>query len=761
MMDDDAFMRDLRATFAVEARELLQALSRGLVGLEDHAGDPAVRIEPVFRAAHSLKGAARAVELHDVESLCQLIEDILARHRKEHRPLPSGATHAVQLALDVMEVLTAADPPARAPPLQTVRRELRRWVVAVDAVDAAVPTETVEPNPASSRSTQAAPVLHAALPVECAWPVRDETVRVAVPKLEAQLLKNEELLASKLAAQQRLQQMRAFETWFETWRTHWVVVEAELRQLRRVRGIGDAGPARQTLMRVLDFCEWSDGAVRMLEGRMGTLGHDARRDQEAAGRSIEDALAHARRLLLLPFSTLSAAMPRLVRELCRSVGKEAELVVDGEQIELDKRILEGMKDPLLHLLRNAVDHGVETPSQRQASGKPPVATLKLIIEALDAQRVRIAFEDDGGGIALDRVRASAVRGGMMSQEEADRLDDAAVRALVFRSSLSTGSAQSTLSGRGLGLAIVQEHVQRLGGEVGVHSTPGRGTRFEIVLPATRSASRAVLCEVAGRAFLLPTSAVERVTRVRADAVRCVDGRDAVLLCERMVSLWRLAQVLGLPDESANDATYLQLVIINTADQPLAFVVDEVREEREVLVRALPPLLQGLRHVSAAAELGSGALVPVLEPVDLIATARQTPHRVLAGVPNTRQAPIRTKTVLVAEDSITSRLLLQTILQSAGYAVKTAVDGVDALATLRTEPCDLLVSDVEMPRLDGFGLTTRIRTDRRLSDLPVVLVTALATREDRERGVEAGADAYIAKGGFDQQTLLATVQRLIG
>jgi two-component system chemotaxis sensor kinase CheA len=580
----------------------------------------------------------------------------------------------------------------------------------------------------------------------------EDTVRVALPKLEAQLLETEELLVAKLAATQRVADLRDLESWFKQWRKAFSAIESDARVLRQA--------APDELARVLDFCDWSETAVRSLEGRMAQIGRNAQHDRDVIGKSVDNLLENAKKLLLLPFATISASFPKLVRDLCREQGKEAELRITGEHVELDKRILQEMKDPLVHMLRNAVDHGVELPAQRAALGKARRATITLAVSQAEGNRVQIVLSDDGAGIDARQVRAAAVRRGLISEEEAARLDDAAAQALVFRSEVSTGTVVTQLSGRGLGLAIVHENTRRLGGEVRLQSQPGAGTTFNIVVPAIRATFRGILCEAAGRLLLMPVALVERVARVRLDAIRTVEGRETVNMEGRAVALVRLADVLELETTTAEPATDVQLLLVGTGDQAAAFAVDAVLEEQEVLVKPLRKPLVRVRNIAAAAVLGTGKVVPILNVADLLKSARHVVPVASRRAARAQPVAAAARSILVAEDSITSRMLLKTILESAGYKVKTAVDGMEAFSLLRTEAFDLLVSDVEMPRLNGFDLTARVRADKKLAELPVVLVTALATREDRERGIDAGANAYIVKGSFDQDNLLEAVERLL-
>ena len=762
---DDDFLRQLHATFMVEAREHVQALSRGLLALEKDLAESeqAVVAEEIFRAAHSLKGAASAVEMGGIESICQSMEDVFEAQRRDGTVPSAQAMDVLHRALDtvqaLLEAMAGSGPAVAHADLAALRKELHRIGGLPRSPAAAEPGHRGQVPPPTAAGQDRAAGQDGALrpaPAKAAVPVVTEgTVRVALPRLETQLLDTEELLVAKLAASQRATELHELEAWFRQWRKAWMTVESEVRTLRQM------GVAAASLGRLLDFCDWSEAAVRTLEGQLAHVGHAARHDSEMIGKSVDNLLENAKKLLLLPFSTVSASFPKLVRDLCRAEGKEAELVMSGEHIELDKRILEEMKDPLVHLLRNAVDHAVELPAERVAQGKPARATLALQVSQTDGNRVQIVLSDDGAGISTEKVLEAAIERGLVSEKEAARLDEAGAQALIFRSDVSTSSTVTRLSGRGLGLAIVQENAQRLGGEVRVHSRQGFGTRFSIVVPAIRATFRGILCQVAGRLLLMPVAMVERVARVRREDVRSVEGRETIPMRNRAVALVRLADVLEMEQPpQAEAAGQIQVLLVGSGDQSVAFAVDQVLHEQEVLVKPLRKPLVRVRNIAAAAVLGSGEVVPILNVADLLKSVRQMGPGAMRPANSLKPRPVVAKSILVAEDSITSRMLLKAILESAGYRVRTAVDGMEAFALLRSEPFDLLVSDVEMPRLNGFDLTARVRADRWLGGLPVVLVTALATREDRERGIDVGANAYIVKGSFDRDNLIEAVGRLV-
>ena len=764
--DDDEFLQQLRAAFRVEAAEHLRSISGGLLELERVPGSDgrAAIVETVFRAAHSLKGAARAVNFARVESLCQLLEDVFAAwQRRQSGPTPE-ALDTLLRSLDAINAIlagTQSDDTGLDSELMSLKQPFmptRSSMPVVDGGDsdvqarsppAAVPDIGVQSIPSALPSAQTN--------------LAGETVRVAVAKLEARLLESEEMVSAKLAAAQRVAELQELSERFARWRETWMAAQRDVRRLRRSdRQKSPRSEASAALVRLLDFFESNFDTLKAMEDRTAVLGRTADQDRQALGKLVDDLLSGSKTLLLLPFATMSASFPRLVRDLCRDQGKQAELVIRDEGIEIDKHILEELKDPLVHLLRNSIDHGVEAPAERERLGKPPRANIELSVSQVNGDKVQLLLSDDGAGIDLEKVKAAAVSRGFITASEASQLDEAQAQALIFRSEVSTSPMITQLSGRGLGLAIVREKVEKLGGTVRVDSRPGMGATFRLVIPAVRATFRGILVESAGRVLVVPTVHVVRVLRLNAGDVLTVRGRESIALEGRTLPLVRLDSALELPSVERDNgrAGTSTALIVGSGDQSIAFSVDAVLGEQEVLVKPLRKPLSRVRNIAAVTVLGSGSVAPILNVDDLLKSARKVvlaPPRTAATMQATA-APA--KSILVAEDSITSRMLIKNIFESAGYRVKTAVDGAEAFAMLRAEDFDLLVSDVEMPRLNGFDLTSRVRADRKLSEMPVVLVTALETREDRERGIDSGANAYLIKSTFDQSNLLEAVRRLI-
>jgi two-component system chemotaxis sensor kinase CheA len=421
-----------------------------------------------------------------------------------------------------------------------------------------------------------------------------------------------------------------------------------------------------------------------------------------------------------------------------------------------------MKDPLIHLVRNSIDHGIERPAERKRKGKPPTGVI-TVTTAQRNSHVEVTISDDGDGIDVDRVREACLKLGVVGQNELSALNDHETLALAFLSGVSTSPVITDISGRGLGLAIVREKVEKLGGEITFESRPGAGTEFRIEIPLTIVTFRGVVARVIEQFFIFPTANVERVTRLSTADIQTVENRDTTIIGGQVVALVHLAELLGLRGQTATISSEgTQPVVILTAiGKRVALLVDEILGEQEVLVRSMGPQLAHVPNVSGAAILGDGKVVPILNPIDLMKSAASAGGSAMKPVRVPAEMVKRMKqSVLVVEDSITARTLLKNILETAGYDVATAVDGIDGFTQLLSGEFDLVVSDVDMPRMSGFELTARVRADKKLSELPVVLVTALDSRDERERGIEVGASAYIVKSSFDQSNLLEVVRRLI-
>jgi two-component system chemotaxis sensor kinase CheA len=753
---DDDFLKKLLATFKVEAEEHLRAMSSRLLELEKTTAAEKRKemIEAIFREAHSLKGAARSVNVTDIESVCQSMENVLAGlKRGEITPSPESFDLFHQAVGHLDRLLSSLGAERTA----DERSKMAVLIRQLESLLEGTPRPLSPEKPEKIESQQSV--------ISEKYPLL-ETVRVAVGKLDSVLLQTEELLSAKLTASQQATDLREIHAAVSARENEWAKVHPALRtiqqSLEKNGGLHEQGKKNPQIVKLLEFLERDNVLLKFLEGKLATLAMSVDHGQRALAGMVDSLLEDMKKTLMLPFSTLLEIFPKLVRDLSRDRGKEAELVIQGAEIEMDRRILEELKDPLIHLVRNCIDHGIEKPLEREGKNKPRCGKITMTISQKDGSKVEVLIADDGAGVDVGKVRSAALKIGVVSQEEAEKLSEVEILPLIFQSGISTSPIITDLSGRGLGLAIVREKVERLGGVVAVETQPDIGATFRMVLPVTLATFRGILIRVNDRFFVIRTTHMQRVGRVRREGIKTVENRETIELNGQAVSLVRLGDLLGLSRKRAESESKesIPFVVLGLAEKRIAFLVDEILGEQEVLVKSLGEPLSRVRNIAGATVLGTGQVVPILNVHDLMKSSVKATAAPVTVPVATEEAEAKRRSVLVVEDSITARTLLKNILESAGYQVKTAVDGVEAITALKTEAFDLVVSDVDMPRMNGFDLTAKIRSDKKFSDLPVVLVTALESREDRERGIDVGANAYIVKSSFDQSNLLGVIRRLV-
>lgn len=779
---NEEFLKRLLATFKTEADEHVRALSSGLVELEKTSGEEDRRrvIEMVFREAHSLKGAARAVNVPEIETACQSLENVFSELKRGSLSLSPALFDSLHKAVDTLgEHLHSMGAEGAA----AERSRAAETARSLDAAVGASPAHS-KPEGMEKRREEAAPDAKTRVTSLVHWAARSfapegqalassETVRISTAKLNALLLQAEELLSVKLAMDQRRRELWDATATVAGWERRRSKIQPEVRALQHwLEGTGKRngeailtqrrGRTNLALSGALDFLAQSDTFSESLKSKLTTLSKGADQDYRTLAGLADSLLEDMKKALMLPFASLLEFLPKLVRDLSRDRAKDVDLLIQGAEVEAGRRILEEMKDPLVHLVRNCIDHGIEAPIERERKNKPLRGSITIAVTPQNGDKVELIIRDDGAGIDLAMVRASAVKLGLLSAEEAEKLDEAGTLSLIFQSGISTSPMITDLSGRGLGLAIVREKVEKVGGVVSVETQAGLGTTFRIILPLTLASVRGILVRLKERPFVLPTTQVVRAMAVSTDEIKTVENRQTIQFEGGVVLLVRLADILGLSpkDIKGGSPGRVHVVVIGPKEKRVALVVDEIVNEQEVLVKSLGKHISRVRNVAGAAVLGTGQVVPVLNAPDLMKSAVEVSASSVRRAIEKEPSQAKKKSILVAEDSITARTLLKNILESAGYIVKTAVDGADALRTLRAEEFDLVVSDVDMPRMSGFDLTAKIRAEKKLSGLPVVLVTALESREDRERGMDVGANAYIVKSSFDQSNLLEVLQRLI-
>jgi len=461
-----------------------------------------------------------------------------------------------------------------------------------------------------------------------------------------------------------------------------------------------------------------------------------------------------------PFGDGAHGLPRLVRDMARALGKEARLVVVGERTEVDRDILEKLESPLSHLVRNAVDHGLEMPDLRAAAGKPEAGTITLDARHR-AGMLLVTVADDGGGIDLNKLRKKIVDRGMNTADVVARFTEAELLEFLFLPGFSTAASVTEFSGRGVGLDVVQDTVRRVGGNVRITTGAGKGTTFHLQLPLTLSVIRAVVVDVAGEPYAFPHTRIDRLVRVRRDEVRSIEHRQFVTVDGQNVGLVLAGQLLDIP-AATPVGTEFPVVLLSDGVGVYGLVVDAFRGEQDLVVRPLDPRLGKVPNLSAAAILDDGAPVLIVDVEDLLRSMDQFIQTGSLVRCETRATGTgRKKRVLVVDDSITVREVERQLLLHKGYEVQVAVDGVDGWNKVRAEQYDMLVSDIDMPRMNGLQLVQAVRADERLRDLPVIIVSYKEREEDRVRGLEVGANSYLTKSSFHDNRFIETVVDLIG
>ena len=755
----------LAALFEAELETAIEALTRGLVCLEESVVSPA-HIAPMMRAAHAIKGAARIVRIEPAVRLAHALEDFLASVEIGSRPLGSTIVDEVLGVVDALHGLRArcrsdlagwgedqgAAVLAIAERISALALEQRAigGRLGADATPepSLPPPAPVAPLPVRVVAAKHAPRRESTQENPAVEPAHDRVLRVSARSVQRLMgLAGESLVESRripafagrlMRLQRRLGALSG--------RLAEIELLANERSLVAV--VEPAKAAR---------AELEEGLGRLLD-EIGSVEQYGWRIEDLSHRLYREALESRMR----PFRDGVVGLVRMVRELARELGKDARLEVVGEATEVDRDVLEGLEAPLSHLLRNALDHGVEPPDERAAAGKP--AKARILLEAgHEAGMLRLRVADDGRGIDLEAVRARALERELATAEQLASLSTEALLELLFLPGFSTATSVTEISGRGVGLDAARTAVESVGGRIRVSSEPGRATVFELRLPVTRSVIRALLVEIAGDRYALPLLRIAEILRVPATEASVQEGRALVMHRGASLALVCGAELMGF-ETTRPPATEWCVVVLRERESSVGLIVDRFLGEQDLVVQPLEPRLGRVPGIAAGAILADGmpALLPDVEDLFRL-VAQLAPLRSSAATrAQVRSGPSReTPAVLVIDDSITVREAERQLLENAGYRVETAADGLDGFGRLRAGVFDLVITDVEMPRMDGIDLVRRIRADDRLRELPVIIVSYKDREEDKLRGLDAGATCYLTKSSFHDRTFIEAVEDVLG
>ncbi len=747
-------MRDasLLELFSLEADAQTQVLSAGLLALERNPTQ-ADQLEACMRAAHSLKGAARIVGVDAGVSVAHVMEDCLVSAQESRLYLQPEHIDALLQGTDLL--MRIATPGNNVGPA-----DIDAYVALMERLlDPTQPTARVAPPPAAPVPVvEALPAEPEPAPPVASDPPRqnkrmteggERVLRVTAERLNSLLdLSSKSLVETQrlkpyLASMQRLkriqsQSVRALDTLDGQLKTLGLNLEAQeaLADTRRLLSEAQALLAEKTAE--LDEFGWQAG--------------------QRAQVLYDTALACRMR----PFADVLAGQVRMVRDLGRSLGKQVRLEIEGEKTQVDRDVLEKLEAPLTHLLRNAVDHGIEMPEQRLLAGKPAEGVIRLRASH-QAGLLVLELSDDGNGVDLERLRAGIVDRHLSTVETALSLSEEELLTFLFLPGFSLRDKVTEVSGRGVGLDAVQHMVRQLRGAVVLEQAAGQGSRFHLEVPLTLSVVRSLVVEVGEEAYAFPLAHIERMCDLAPDDIVQLEGRQHFWHEGRHVGLVAASQLLQRPAGQNNDET-LKVVVIRERDAVYGIAVERFIGERTLVVLPLDARLGKVQDISAGALLDDGSVVLIVDVEDMLRSVDKLLNtgrleRIARRSQQASEAP--RKRVLVVDDSLTVRELQRKLLLNRGYEVAVAVDGMDGWNALRSEDFDLLITDIDMPRMDGIELVTLLRRDTRLQSLPVMVVSYKDREEDRRRGLDAGADYYLAKASFHDDALLDAVVELIG
>ncbi|NMX64974.1 hybrid sensor histidine kinase/response regulator [Pseudomonas sp. WS 5079] len=756
-------MRDasLLELFSLEADAQTQVLSAGLLALERNPTQ-ADQLEACMRAAHSLKGAARIVGVDAGVSVAHVMEDCLVSAQESRLYLQPEHIDALLQGTDLL--MRIATPGNSVGPA-----DIQAYVALMERLlDPSQPTaKVVAPPPVTAPPAQPLPPLEESLLLppepEAAPPVSSDTprqnkrmteggdrvLRVTAERLNSLL----DLSSKSLVETQRLKPYLS-----------------SLQRLKRIqsngaRALDNLDGQLKTVDLNLEAQEALADARRLLsEAQLLLAEKTAELDEFGwqAGQRAQVLYDTALACRMRPFADVLAGQARMVRDLGRSLGKQVRLEIEGEKTQVDRDVLEKLEAPLTHLLRNAVDHGIEMPEQRLLAGKPAEGLIRLRASH-QAGLLVLELSDDGNGVDLERLRGSIVERNLSPLETALRLSEEELLTFLFLPGFSLRDKVTEVSGRGVGLDAVQHMVRQLRGAVVLEQTAGQGSRFHLEVPLTLSVVRSLVVEVGEEAYAFPLAHIERMCDLEPDEIVQLEGRQHFWHEGRHVGLVAASQLLQRPPGQANQDT-LKVVVIRERDAVYGIAVERFIGERTLVVLPLDDRLGKVQDISAGALLDDGSVVLIVDVEDMLRSVDKLLNtgrleRIARRAQQTVEAA--RKRILVVDDSLTVRELQRKLLLNRGYDVAVAVDGMDGWNALRSEDFDLLITDIDMPRMDGIELVTLLRRDTRLQSLPVMVVSYKDREEDRRRGLDAGADYYLAKASFHDDALLDAVVELIG
>ena len=747
--------------FVDENRDRIQKLNRAILAFEKDAPNLEL-LKEIMREVHTLKGTARMMGFVDIVTLSHKVEDMFVKVKEGDLQSTKGLYDIVFQALDMIanmvesklkdvrsttnveEMCSRLEVVLRAsglPGKEEVSQRKADEVVSEIAESKIVENKPPSVLPVEPEGKGAASEVN--IPQE-----GKKTIRIGLDKIEALYNHLVELIMTQMTFRQRCEDMMKLNQYAKQLKTIKAETGADL---------GSHESNNKKLHQIITrYNRVEDLFLREITRHADAYEADVVK-LDAVTEGIRQQVMSLR---MQPISTIFDLATRLVRDLSRQFNKEVDLVVSGADVELDNNIIEILKDPLVHFLRNAIDHGIEEPSLRMSLGKKKAGTISLSAKQ-EGGDVLIIVEDDGKGIDKKQVKETAVRKGLLSEEEAKKVSDEEMYEIIIKPGFSTSKIITDTSGRGVGMDVVKTVVDRLNGSLIIESTVGQGTRFVLKVPATIALINVLILRVGNMTLAVPSAGVNRVAHIIGKDISTLEGKASAFIEGQTIPLIHMADIFVLAKEEGNRDDHVPIIISRSDRGKIGFIVSEFLYEKEIVFKEFKGYLKKPRYFSGVTTLGTGEIVLILNIQELAKAKELSGLLPLTEVSTAGKPAVKKHTILIVEDSMITAELEKNILENAGYEVDIAIDGLDAMDKLHGKKYDLLVTDIDMPRMDGFELTSKVRVDKKLKDLPVIVVTGREKVEDKRKGIEVCADAYILKKEFDQNNLLNTIKRLIG
>ncbi len=756
--------------FIDEAEEHIKGLNEGILMLEKNPGDMDT-LNAVFRTAHTIKGSARMMKLLALSDLAHKLEDTLDALRNHKIEQSKALTNLMLEGVDAISKMLSrisAGEEIEEPPrdifnaLQNAaeggltetgagkREEAFLENIQEDSAGGFIRPEDTndgqaeDPEPVTDPECGSDPPEPPIKPSRKSKPdQKQETVRIGSDKLDELIKLMGEIVSANSRSGQRLLKIREIE-------------QSAGKHLELIASFENSpGLSEKERVHLFNSAESIHGAIK----KFVTAYREDLNVQNLLSGDLQD---RSLRMRMQPLSTIFDSFKLSVRNIAVSAGKDVDFIIEGGQTELDKKIIDQIGDSLLHMIRNSIDHGLESPEVRRRLGKPETGVIRLSA-AYEGGNVAIEITDDGKGLSIPNLKEKAIRKGLWDEDTNKNATEAEIINLIFEPGFSTSEIISDLSGRGVGMDVVRKNIiENLKGSIHIETAESRGTSFSIKLPLTMAIIHVLHVAVAGVTFAVPTTFIREIAKISTREVIRVTDKKAVRLRERIIPIISMKDILSIPSpESGTDfenSEYL-ILIVSIGNEEFGLIVNSLIKEEDVVIKPLPAHMANVRFVSGCIISGTNEIVNVLHIPGVIAEARESKAKIRRPEQKTDSAG--PKNILVVDDSISTREIEKDVLESYGYRVSLAGNGAEGLEKAEKESFDLIITDVEMPFMDGFTLTERLRETGKYSETPVILVTSLDKEEDKKRGVLAGADAYIVKGDFEQTALVETVRSLLG